>query len=134
MILILSNLRFILWPRIWSVMINITYVHAECSAVLEWNFYKSYLDQVDWWYNSGLLYFCWFSVYLFCWLHREVFTNNCGFISFLLSVHILCILKLCCRLQTYSGFLCLLSELSILCNLLLYILFFLFEIYFVWLI
>lgn len=56
-------LRYVLWPRMWSRLVNVPHELVPCSVVTEWSILCQ-LDPIDWWYSLGQLYSYWFYDFL----------------------------------------------------------------------
>lgn len=63
MSILLNLLRHVLWPKMWSILVNVPHEFGKnvYSVLLDGVVYKCQLDTVDWWCYSVQLYSYWFS-------------------------------------------------------------------------
>ena len=109
MISILLNLRYVLWPRIQSTLVNVPHAFENIvfSVVVRWVFYKCQLGQlihgVVQVYDTltDFLLTC----FINCWEKKfEISDYNCGFVYIFLQCYHFCLmhLKLCLVGFTFS--------------------------------
>lgn len=71
---LLKFLRFILWTKTWSILVNDTCTLQKnvYSAVIGWSVQKCQLNPICWWCSWILPYLCWFCLIFLLIVERGV--------------------------------------------------------------